>query len=105
LLEDPARGATTVSRRHLLRRLALAGTAAAALPIIRSIVVPSAAHAASAMTCAGDTCPSGYFCGSQGACRQNRFRDQGDCISANSNCAFGSYCNASSSGTCVPFGS
>lgn len=48
LLEDPVLTEGFVSRRALLRRLAFAGVAA--VPIIRSVAVPSAAHAASLCT-------------------------------------------------------
>jgi hypothetical protein len=50
LLEDRVSSEPTVSRREVLRRLALVGGAAAAVPVIRSIVVPTAAHAASVCT-------------------------------------------------------
>jgi hypothetical protein len=66
-----------VSRREAVRRAALIGAAAAGAPMIRSIVAPSPAQAASPQTCAGvgdpctqnsDCCGCGFNC----ACRDDQ---------------------------------
>lgn len=72
LLRSPAAGGdgrATCSRRELARRLGLAGTLAAALPVVFSIVAPTPAMAASCTgaggSCAGPTdppCCAGLTC-------------------------------------------
>lgn len=61
LTERPARpaGAARVTRRELMRRLGLA--AAAALPLVTSVVAPTPAQAASCLP-AGQPCESGLQC-------------------------------------------
>lgn len=54
-------GSNQVSRREMLRRLGVA--AAISLPLVTSVVSPTAAHAQSATPCNGDTeCPAGQTC-------------------------------------------
>lgn len=54
-------GLNQISRRKMLRRLGVA--AAISLPLITSIVSPTAAHAQSSVPCNGDTeCPEGQTC-------------------------------------------
>lgn len=91
LLEAPVVAEGFVSRRALLRRLAFAGAGAAvAVPIIRSVAVPSAAHAASLCTTGPrHPCPDASFCDSLQACQPGRGRFVSDgCNGANGECQF-----------------
>jgi hypothetical protein len=101
LLEDPVTPDKTVSRREVLRRLAVAGAAAAAVPVIRSVAVPTAAHAAS--LCNSTSCPPGQFCGSIYTCGSGDPVPVGQSCSAGANlCASTSHC--SRLGYCRPRG-
>lgn len=60
VLEVPEAG-SGVSRRELFRKLAIAGAAGLAIPVVRSIVAPTAAQAA---TCV----PPGGLCTASGQC-------------------------------------
>jgi hypothetical protein len=72
-----------ISRRQVLRKLALAGMAASAVPLIKTIAAPTAAHAQSGncpgapggaclagfICCNGNTCvPSSFSCCGSGSC-------------------------------------
>lgn len=61
----PRAGAAPVSRRGMLRRLGLA--AAASLPLVTSVVSPTAAQAQS--PCNDTNCPPPDFCCDAGVCR------------------------------------
>jgi hypothetical protein len=102
LLEHPVSSERVVSRREVLRRLAFAGAAAAAVPVIRSVAVPTAAHAAS--LCTKGSCPSRQFCGSQQTCRAGSSLDSGSSCGVGANsCGVGSVCsNRDDSSRCVP---
>jgi hypothetical protein len=52
-----------ISRRQVVRRLALAGAAAAATaPLVKTIVAPTAAHAQSGCACGNAACVAGQAC-------------------------------------------
>src|SRR5688500_15691327 len=60
-----ARGAPPrrISRRRVLRRLGAAAAAAVSLPLVTSVVSPTAAHAQSSVPCDENTpCPEGQTC-------------------------------------------
>jgi hypothetical protein len=106
LLEHPLVSQGFVSRRALLRRLALAGAGAAvAVPIIRSVAVPSAAHAASLCTTFQD-CPGGFFCNSLRACKPGVGYSIGaPCHEGSGSCPFPNQCVGASGYTyCVSSG-
>ena len=87
-----------LTRRELMRRL---GTAAAAVPLVTSIVAPTAAEAQSC-TGAGDTCTSlaqccaGLFC--DGVC----CRGEGDPCAQDIECCFQTNGLVCVSGSCTP---
>jgi hypothetical protein len=63
------RATDEVSRREVIRRLALAGAAAAGTTaLVRSIVAPTAANAQSGCVCGNGTCPPNTGCDSQTSC-------------------------------------
>jgi hypothetical protein len=77
-----------ISRREVIRRLALAGAAtAAAAPLVRTIVAPTPAHAVSGCACgvgAGTTvCPAGQGCLAAVTCVS--------CVGSGSACTVGTF--------------
>lgn len=60
LLEQPA-GGPGISRRDVMKRVAMAGAIGAALPVVRTIVAPTAAQAATCL-------PTGSMCATSGQC-------------------------------------
>jgi hypothetical protein len=91
--------APRVNRRAVLRKAALTGAGlGVALPVIRSITAPTAAHAQSISCllapCPGGTgCCSSYFCGSLALCSSFPCGTAGDTCSVGDNsCCFGTTC-------------
>ena len=71
LILEPSPDAENTSRRELLRKLAIAGAVGLSIPVVKSIVAPTAAQAAtckfpgaactaSAQCCSGVCTPSGF---------------------------------------------
>jgi Coenzyme PQQ synthesis protein D (PqqD) len=96
-----------VSRRQALRTAAVLGAGIAAVPVIRSIVAPTVAMAASsACVLPGDactaeaTCCSSSFCNSHAVCHPGSARSGTSCVPGQGSCLLGSHC--SSFGSCAP---
>jgi hypothetical protein len=90
--------APRVNRRAALRKAALTGAGlGVALPVIRSITAPTAAHAQS-ISCIFAPCPGGapccpgYFCGSLEICSSFCASAGSPCAGGNNSCCFGSAC-------------
>jgi hypothetical protein len=78
-----------VSRRDVLRQLALAGAAAAGTaPLMRSIVAPAAAQAQSPLLCNNGMCPGGLVC-----CGNTVCVDTLSCCSNGTSCSPAQCCN------------
>ena len=97
-----------VSRRQALRRAAMLGAGIAAVPVIRSIIAPSAAMAASTAcvppgdACTGQSCCEtagvAWFCNADSLCRGYDY--DGFCSSRQ--CKVGHICTGYPTYTCVP---
>jgi hypothetical protein len=96
-----------------LRQAAMLGAGIAAVPVIRSIIAPSAAMAASTACVAhgdpgaGQSCCAksgrGVFCTASSLCRGTSSHYNGLCSGGSQNCKLGHVCgNSSSSLICVP---
>jgi hypothetical protein len=89
-----------ISRRQVLRKLALAGAAASSLPLIKTIAAPTAAHAQSGVACAGapgGACLPGFTCCGGTTCVPSSFT----CCGSGS-CPAGFTCCPGTPATCCP---
>jgi hypothetical protein len=96
-----------VSRRQALRTAAVLGAGIAAVPVIRSIVAPTVAMAASSAcvqtgnACTAEaTCCSSNFCNSHAVCRSGSATPSSSCTPGQGSCSLGSRCSLT--GRCVP---
>ena len=112
LLDDYSPPAERVSRRTVIHRLALTGASLGiALPVIRSIVAPSVAMAASGRSgnqtvghagepCTSNgPCASGSFCTSHGSCRRD---SRASCVNTSSCGLYPSVATTCQEGVCKP---
>jgi hypothetical protein len=102
LLTEPAATGERVSRRTAIRRMAITGAGiGVALPVIRSIVAPSAAMATSGASCDGaNTCGPTSYCSYSSTCHPGHSASHGPghpCQGI-SQCSFNAVC---SSGACL----
>jgi hypothetical protein len=92
--------ADDISRRQVLRKLALAGAAASSLPLIKTIAAPTPAQAQSGVVCAGapgGTCLPGFICCGGTTCVPSSFT----CCGSGS-CPASFTCCPGSPATCCP---
>jgi hypothetical protein len=87
-----------VSRRTVIRRMALTGAGVGvALPVVRSIVAPSAAMAVSGARCNPTGCATSSYCSYSGTCHHGHSASHGSGhpCTGNNECAYNFICTTS----------